>query len=91
MIEKLRSKGKTVTTMKKPQILMLTQNTLKVAELYKNLRDKYALAQTKKLTKKTKKIQADQIEVRVHKLFGRHIAVKEQAEQLEQEELELPE
>ena len=56
MIEKLRSKGKTVSTMKKPQILMLTQNTLKVAELYKNLRDKYALAQTKKVTKKTKKI-----------------------------------
>ena len=56
MIEKLRSKAKTVDTMRKPQILMLTQNTLKVAELFKNLRDKFALGQTKKVTKKTKKI-----------------------------------
>ena len=52
--------------------------------LYKALRDKYALSETKKVTRKTKKVQADQIEVRVHKLFARHIAVKEQAELLSQ-------
>ena len=77
MIEKLRSRGKTVDSMQKPQILFLTQNTLQVTALYKALRDKYALAFTKKVTRKTKKISADQIEVRLHKLFARHIAIKE--------------
>eukprot|EP00353_Schmidingerella_taraikaensis_P014366 CAMPEP_0185595182 /NCGR_PEP_ID=MMETSP0434-20130131/77509_1 /TAXON_ID=626734 ORGANISM="Favella taraikaensis, Strain Fe Narragansett Bay" /NCGR_SAMPLE_ID=MMETSP0434 /ASSEMBLY_ACC=CAM_ASM_000379 /LENGTH=42 /DNA_ID= /DNA_START= /DNA_END= /DNA_ORIENTATION= len=42
--------------MRKPQILMLTQDTLKVVELYKALRDRYALAYTKKVTRKTKKV-----------------------------------
>ena len=82
MINKLRNSSKTVDTMKKPQILMLTQNTLAVAALYKTLRDKYAFKMTKKVTRKTKKIQPEQIEVRLHKLFARHISIKEQTEQL---------
>ena len=54
---------------------MLTQDTLKVAHLWKALRDKYALGATKKPV--TKKLQPDQIEVRVHKLFARHIPLKQ--------------
>ncbi len=63
MIDKLRNKMKTVDSLKKPQIVMLTQDTLKVAALYKALRDKYALCETAKLSKRTKKekVQPNQI------------------------------
>ena len=61
---------------------MLTQDTLKVTALYKALRDKYALSTTQKTTKKTKVVKPCQIEVRVHKLFARHIPLKEQTESL---------
>lgn len=46
MIEKLRKNMKTVDTQKKPQIIMLTQDTLKVNDLYKKLRDKYPIGAT---------------------------------------------
>ena len=52
MIDKLRANIKTVDSLKKPQILVLTQNTLKVVELYKALRDKYQLSNTPKVSKK---------------------------------------
>ena len=44
MISKLRNKQKTVDSLKKPQILMLTQDTLKVAALFKALRDRFAIS-----------------------------------------------
>ena len=61
---------------------MLSQDTLKVAALYKALRDRFSFATTKNVTRKTRKIKPDQIQVRVHKLFARHITVKEQDEEL---------
>ena len=82
MIDKLRKGMKTVDSLQKPQILMLTQDTLKVAALYKTLRDKYALSQTAKVSKHKKQSQPNQIEVRLHKLFARHIPLKEQADSL---------
>lgn len=77
MIEKLRKNMKTVDSQKKPQIIMLTQDTLKVAELYKNLRDKYPIGATCRVSKHKKQSQPNQIEIRLHKLFARHIAMKE--------------
>lgn len=55
MIDKLRNNMKTVDTMQKPQIVMLTQDTLKVTALYKALRDKYAFSATKKPPRKKNK------------------------------------
>ena len=84
MIEKLRENLKTVDTLMKPQIVMITQDTLKVAALYKALRDKYALGQMPKVSKKRirKGVTADMIQVHVHKLFARHISVQEHQKSL---------
>ena len=84
MIEKLRKNLKTVDSLQKPQILMITQDTLKVIALFKALRDKYAKSTVVPVSKKKKAVQPNQIEVRVHKLFARHIPLKEQQEALEQ-------
>lgn len=53
-----------------PQLLVLTQDTLVVTALYKQLRDKY------KETKESK------VNVRVWKLFARHISLSEQQDAL---------
>ena len=52
---------------------------MKVAALYKELRDKYAFSATQKPPKKKNKkyLQPEMIEVRLHKLFARHIPLKE--------------
>lgn len=55
---------------------------MKVADLFKSLRDKYTTSLTTRLNKRNKKPQANQIEVHIHKLFARHIPVKEQADSL---------
>ena len=56
-----------------PQIIVLTQDTLKVTALYKALRDKYSLAKGKK---------KGGIEVRVWKLFARHVPLQEHEDAL---------
>ena len=53
-----------------------------MADLFKSLRDKYTTSLTTRLNKRNKKPQPNQIEVHIHKLFARHILVKEQAENL---------
>ena len=52
MIDRLRASNKTVDTQSKPQILFLTQDTLKVANLWKTLRDRYTLSSVEKVSKK---------------------------------------
>ena len=72
-IDSLKEKKKVVSSFDTPQIVVLTQDTLMVTKLYKALRDKYALS---------KGLAKGGIEVRVWKLFARHIPIKDQEEAL---------
>lgn len=56
-----------------PQLLVLTQDTLVVTALYKQLRDKY------------KENKTDELSVRVWKLFARHLDLTDQQESLNAE------
>lgn len=84
MVDKLRQKGKTVDKFTTPQILVLTQDTLVVTALYKLLRNKFVYAKHPRKIVKGEKQRPEDIEVRVHKLFARHIPLKEHQELLEQ-------
>lgn len=77
MVEKLRQKGKTVDSFTTPQILVLTQDTLVVTALYKALRNKFSFVKNPRKVVKGEKQKPEDIEVRVHKLFARHIPLKE--------------
>ena len=73
MVYKLVDSGKAVSDYKTPQILVLTQDTLVVTALYKQLRDKFKNPEhLKKYTKGEPPL------VHVWKLFARHIALEEQ-------------
>lgn len=78
LIDSLKNKKKVVTTFNRPQLIVLTQDTLVVTALYKALRDKY------ELKKETKEIK-EHIDVRVWKLFARHVKVKEHEDALKAE------
>ena len=73
LVEALVKKSVTTETFNTPQLLVLTQDTLVVTALYKALRDKY------------KEPLKSGAQVRVWKLFARHIPLKEHQDQLAEE------
>ena len=77
MIEKLVASAKAVEDYKTPQILVLTQDTLVVTALYKQLRDRFKAPEFMKKYKK-----GDPPLVHIWKLFARHIPIAEQTEAL---------
>lgn len=68
MINKFVEGGKSVTDFKTPQILVLTQDTLVVTALYKELRDKFKMPDIMR-----KYVKGEKPLVHLHKLFARHI------------------
>ena len=70
--------GKSVTDYKTPQIVVLTQDTLVVTALYKQLKDKF-----KTPDHLTKFKEGEPPLVHIWKLFARHIPLSEQQSALE--------
>lgn len=68
IVANLVKKSVCTDTFTTPQLLVLTQDTLVVTALYKQLRDKY---------KQAKEGSTSKVNVQVWKLFARHISLKE--------------